>query len=115
MTAVEAPLLTLEDASARVHVSVKTLRRYIASGRLTGYRVGPSLIRLDPLEVDKLLRPISIRRDEPPVSRPMPPDEPMLPLYDENGTAHFYPPPAHLRWAAAYVAGSSSSRNCTST
>jgi excisionase family DNA binding protein len=46
------------DAAARLHVSVKTIRRRIAEGTLTAYRVGPKLIRLDPAEVDALLRPI---------------------------------------------------------
>ena len=49
---------SLADASARVGVSTRTLRRWIAAGRLTGYRVGPQLIRLDPREVDALARPI---------------------------------------------------------
>ena len=50
--------LTITEAATRLHVSTKTIRRYIAAGRLTGYRVGPHLIRLDPAEVDGLLRPI---------------------------------------------------------
>ncbi len=36
----------------------RTLRRYIASGRLTGYRVGPRLVRVDLNELDANLRPI---------------------------------------------------------
>jgi len=49
---------TLAEASARHRVSVKTLRRRISEGRLTAYRFGPTLIRVDPAEVDALLRPI---------------------------------------------------------
>lgn len=49
---------SLNEAAERVGVSTRTLRRWIAAGRLTGYRVGPQLIRLDPAEVDALLRPI---------------------------------------------------------
>ncbi len=61
MPAAEAPrtLETLADAAARHRVSVRTLRRRIAAGQLTAYRHGPSLIRLDPAEVDALLRPIT--------------------------------------------------------
>lgn len=51
-------LLTVADVATRLSVSSKTVRRYIASGRLTGYRVGVHLIRVDPIEVEALLRPI---------------------------------------------------------
>jgi excisionase family DNA binding protein len=50
--------LTIADAAVRLRVSTKTIRRRIADGSLTGYRVGPHLIRLDPAEVDALMRPI---------------------------------------------------------
>ena len=43
------------DASARVGVSTKTIRRWIASGHLAGYRMGPRLLRVDPDELDKML------------------------------------------------------------
>jgi excisionase family DNA binding protein len=49
---------TIADAASRTGVSQKTIRRRIAEGRLTGYRFGPHLIRLNPHEVDALLRPI---------------------------------------------------------
>lgn len=49
---------TIAEAAARTRVCTKTLRRWIAAGRLTAYRYGPHLIRLDPAEVDALLRPI---------------------------------------------------------
>ncbi len=48
----------IADAAKRTGVSTKTIRRRIADGTLTGYRFGPHLIRLDPAEVDALLRPI---------------------------------------------------------
>ena len=55
-----APLTyeTIAEAAQRTGVSTKTIRRRIAEGRLTGYRFGPTLIRLNPVEVDGLLRPI---------------------------------------------------------
>ena len=49
---------TIADAARRTGVSTKTIRRRIADGTLTGYRFGPTLIRLDPAQVDALLRPI---------------------------------------------------------
>jgi excisionase family DNA binding protein len=49
---------SIAAAAERLGVCTKTVRRWIAEGRLTGYRVGPTLIRLDAAEVDALLRPI---------------------------------------------------------
>lgn len=49
---------TIAEAAQRTGVSTKTIRRRIADGTLTGYRFGPTLIRLDPAQVDGLLRPI---------------------------------------------------------
>jgi len=51
-------VITISEAAARLNVNARTVRRRIADGTLTGYRVGPHLIRLDPAEVDALLRPI---------------------------------------------------------
>ncbi len=48
---------SLADAAARTHVSARTLRRWIAEGRLQAYRVGPRLVRLDPESVDQLMKP----------------------------------------------------------
>lgn len=50
--------VSLATAANRTGLSERTLRRYIAAGRLTGYRVGPRLVRLDVDEVDSLMRPI---------------------------------------------------------
>ena len=50
--------LTIQEAAEMLGVHKRTVRRRIADGTLTGYRVGPHLIRLDPAEVDALLRPI---------------------------------------------------------
>lgn len=45
----------LDTAATTLECSTKTVRRYIADGRLTGYRMGPRLIRVDMNEVDALL------------------------------------------------------------
>jgi excisionase family DNA binding protein len=47
-------LISLAEAADRLDVSARTLRRYIAAGRLTGYRVGHRLIKIDPTELDQL-------------------------------------------------------------
>lgn len=47
---------TLQQASQRVQLGERTLRRYIAQGRLTAYRAGRA-IRLRPEDVDALFNP----------------------------------------------------------
>lgn len=46
---------SVSEAAARVGVSTKTVRRWIASGQLAGYRMGPRLLRVDPDDVDAML------------------------------------------------------------
>jgi excisionase family DNA binding protein len=53
---------SLAQAAARTDVSVKTLRRRISAGQLTAYRYGPKIIRLDPRDVDRLMRPVPTAR-----------------------------------------------------
>ena len=48
-------IASINDAAEYAGVSTKTIRRYIASGRLTGYRFGPRLIKINLAEVDALL------------------------------------------------------------
>ena len=49
---------SLTLGAEHIGVSDKTMRRMIAAGRITGYRVGPRLIRVDLNELDAMLRPI---------------------------------------------------------
>ncbi len=51
-------LESIPSAADYLGVSTKTIRRYIASGHVTGYRAGPRLIRVDLNELDAMLRPI---------------------------------------------------------
>lgn len=51
-------LESIEHAAQYLGVSTKTIRRYIAAGRVAGYRTGPRLIRVDLNELDAMLRPI---------------------------------------------------------
>jgi excisionase family DNA binding protein len=46
---------SISEAAARVGVNIKTIRRWIASGQLAGYRAGPRLLRVDPDELDGML------------------------------------------------------------
>lgn len=51
-------LLTIAQGAEYAHVSTRTVRRYIAQGRLAAFRVGPRLVRIDADELEALLRPI---------------------------------------------------------
>ena len=55
--------MSLAEAAAYADVSTRTLRRYISHGRLTGYRVGPRLLKVDLNEVDAMVRPIPTARN----------------------------------------------------
>jgi len=54
---------TIAVAAEYVPCSPKTIRRRIADGSLTGYRMGPRLIRVDLNELDALMRPIPTAGD----------------------------------------------------
>jgi len=45
---------TMQSAAERTGLSVKSIRRRIAEGRLSAYRMGQRVIRLDPAEVDAM-------------------------------------------------------------
>lgn len=49
---------TLDAGAEHLGVSTKTLRNWIADGRLPGYRSGPRLIRVDLNELDALMQPL---------------------------------------------------------
>lgn len=52
-------LESLPNAAEIYGVSARTLRRYISAGRITGYRFGPRMLRVDLDELDGLLRPLA--------------------------------------------------------
>lgn len=53
-----SPDLTIRDAAERKQVTTRTIRRWIASGVLPAYRVGPTLIRIKPDDLDAVGRRI---------------------------------------------------------
>jgi|RhiMethySRZTD1v2_1073278.scaffolds.fasta_scaffold485912_2 excisionase family DNA binding protein len=54
----DTDLISMREAMSRYHVSRDTIRRRIADGSITAYRLGPKLIRIDRAEADALLRRI---------------------------------------------------------
>jgi len=66
-------LVTIREAAEQLGVNYATVRRYIASGRLTSYRLGPKMIRVNQADLDKLLAPIPtvVPKQSAPVKRPV--------------------------------------------
>ncbi|KXF88353.1 excisionase [Rhodococcus ruber Chol-4] len=53
-------LVSIPAAADEYGVCTKTLRRWIAAGRITGYRFGPRMIRVDLDEIEQaVLKPMS--------------------------------------------------------
>lgn len=52
------PNPTISQTAEFFAVDEKTIRRWIAQGRLTAYRVGPRLIRINRESITKLCKPI---------------------------------------------------------
>lgn len=50
--------ITQVEAAQRWNVSVDTIRRLIANGNITGFRLNRRIIRVDVAEVDACFRPI---------------------------------------------------------
>lgn len=51
-------LVSVTHAAAYADLSTRTVYRYIQLGYLTGYRVGPRLVKVSLDELDKLAKPI---------------------------------------------------------
>lgn len=57
--AVELPQrASIAETAEYLGVSTKTVRRYIADGKLKAVRLGPRLIRVERSSVEALMRPI---------------------------------------------------------
>jgi excisionase family DNA binding protein len=50
---------TIEHVALHYGVTIKTVRRWIAAGLLTAYRVGPHAIRVDMTEAEELAKPVT--------------------------------------------------------
>jgi len=54
-----SPRLASQQAGAAfADVNSRTIRRWIAQGLITGYRVGPRLVKVDLDELEQLIQPI---------------------------------------------------------
>ncbi len=86
---------TIAEAAERYGVCTVTIRRYIKDGRITGYRTGPRLLRVDLDELDyKLFRAI-------PAAPPMEPMAPRARARTAAPAATFRPAPGATSRPAA--------------
>jgi excisionase family DNA binding protein len=53
-------MLTIQQAADEYGLSDKTIRRWIAQGRLRAYRVGPRAIRVDKDSLLNAVRPMPV-------------------------------------------------------
>jgi excisionase family DNA binding protein len=51
-------LISLQDAADRCGVCYRTIRRYVAAGRLDAVRVGPRLLKVDAADLEKIKQPV---------------------------------------------------------
>jgi excisionase family DNA binding protein len=56
--------LTIAAAAQSGRCSTRTIRRWIAEGRLPAQRFGPRMIRVSSADLDTLLRPIPTKSGE---------------------------------------------------
>lgn len=56
-------LATIATAAEYAVCSEKTIRRLISAGRLSGYRLGARMIRVDLVELEALLKPVPTAGD----------------------------------------------------
>ncbi|MCP2627134.1 helix-turn-helix domain-containing protein [Mycolicibacterium smegmatis] len=52
------PRLSIQETADYLGICTRTVRRYIAEGRLRAVRIGPRLIRVERESIDALMRPI---------------------------------------------------------
>lgn len=58
MTPTRRRLASIAVAAEYADVSTRSIRRWISAGLITGYRVGPRLVKVDLDDLDNLARPI---------------------------------------------------------
>lgn len=53
-------LISLAEAAERLGLSERTVRRYIADGTITAYRLGRRSVRVDPQSLDNMFHPLTV-------------------------------------------------------
>lgn len=60
-------LVRIDDAATYADLSTRTIRNYIAQGRLPAYRFGPRLVKISLDDIDALAEPIPTLRMSAPL------------------------------------------------
>ncbi len=58
MTRAHPEMISLNEAAARLGVNYRTIRRWIAAGRIDAVRVGPRLLKIDAAQLDRVTSPV---------------------------------------------------------
>lgn len=61
MATAPTKLISMADAAERLAVHPITIRRWIANGKLTGYRISERVFRVELAEVEALLVPVQVQ------------------------------------------------------
>lgn len=51
-------LMSLQEAADYCDVSYRSIRRWIADGRINAVRVGPRLLKVAPADLDAIMQPV---------------------------------------------------------
>ncbi|NTY57946.1 helix-turn-helix domain-containing protein [Mycolicibacterium sphagni] len=51
--------ISVAEAARRAGVQPRTMRRWVTDGIITGYRIGPRLLRVSAVAVDELFAPVT--------------------------------------------------------
>ena len=60
------PFLTIAEVAASFAVTERTVRNWIADGKITAYRLAGRLIRIDPRSLDLLYEPVQYQGRQAP-------------------------------------------------
>ena len=60
------PFLTIAEVAAAFAVTERTVRNWIAEGKITAYRLAGRLIRIDPRSLDLLYEPVQYQGRQTP-------------------------------------------------
>lgn len=51
-------MISVTEAAERLGVNYRTIRRWIAAGRIDAVRVGPRLLKIDAAQLDRVMSPV---------------------------------------------------------
>lgn len=55
-----AQTIPASEGAERAHVCVRTIRRWVREGKISGYTIGGRNLRVDPAEIDALFERVEV-------------------------------------------------------